>query len=375
MTIRSASLVLLTAISLSAADVELSLASGQTIVGEIVKDGEDAVVIRQAFATRGGARIVEVSFKRTDILHRKELPSLLQRYEERKARTPDTVPEQCTLAQWCSENCLRELAHKHATHVLTLDPDNTWAKRTLDSCGYLYLADKGQWVDEVPYLKANNLAKLDGKLVPAEYAESRIALSKAVTARDQLTKLVDEKKTIVRDKGAAADGNEAKAKQSAAAVEAVKKALDQAQQTLETAQTTPSTKPETPAAHAKRLDDLAKKRDAAQAKLSETKKAADAAKRLASIDKSQVESAKGSLTDLEASLTKAKSDVVAAAAKLPKDDPAVIAAVGGTAPPTGAAAGTPSATDNKPKTGTTSDPPVTPPVDKPVRRLRPGGGD
>ena len=359
-------LLLTTALFAATADVELSLTNGRTVRGELVVETDAAVTLRSRFPARGVAKLVESVYAKSDILKRKELPSPLQQYDERKARTPDTVPEQCTLAQWAYENCLREQAMAHATHVLELDPDSAWAKRILDNCGYIEVS--GKWVDEVEYLKTNNLVRVDGVILPAGLAEARRTYARSKGAFDATKRKLDETREVASGKAASATTAEGKAKEAIVQVEAAKKAIEEAQKAHEELQNEPSGSTETERkAHKKSIDSAVKKLSEARDKQREAQRTADKAKQSGNSDKNAAERAKASISDLEAALVKAEAEMKAAATKLPADDPVLAKA-----------AAEDKKADEKKAEEKDEEPAgdAPPAADKPkVRRLRAGGGE
>jgi len=360
---RSSLLILLTAALVGAADVELALTSGRTVRGELVSEADANLVLRSRFPARGTVKLVESTYAKTDILRRKDLPSIQQQYDERKARTPDTVPEQCTLAQWAYENCLREQAKGHALHVLEVDADNAWAKRILDNCGYLEVS--GKWIDEAEYLKANNLVRVDGELVPADLAEARREYIRARTNETNLKRKVAETRETATGKAESAATADAKVKESTAAAEAAQKGADEAEKALAEARQSPQGKGDDGRKErSERIDAAVKRLTDARTKVSEAKTAAEKAKRSGSSDKSAAERAKTALPELETALAKAQQDVKTATAKLPKDDP-LLAKPAVEEKPAPEAAKKPEAAAGAPAE-----------APKPqLRRLRSGGGD
>jgi hypothetical protein len=346
--------------SLMAAEVELSLANGRTVRGELVQDG-DTVLLRSRHPVRGGVRLVDASYAKADILKRKEIPGAQQQYDERKARTPDTVPEQCTLAQWAYENCLREQAKVHAERVLVQDPENAWARRILDNCGYMEVS--GKWVDEAEHLKANGLVRVDGEILAAGLAEARKAYQRASVVATAARKKVEEARSAAGDRPKNAAAAEAKVKEGTAAVEAAKKQQEEIDAQIEKLRGE-NLRGEAADRRDKQIDDLTKKRAESVQKQREAKKSADEAKRSATADKNAGEKAKAALPDLEAALAKAEAELKAAAAKLPADDPVLAKKAGEDDKPV----------SEKPKSGDKpgSDAPAKPDA-PPVRRLRNGG--
>lgn len=357
---RSCLLLLLSIACIAAADLELSLTNGRTVRGEVVSETDTTVVLRTRFPARGGMKQVESSYAKADILRRKDLPGVVQQYEERKARTPDTVPEQCTLAQWAYENCLREQARTHALRVLTLDTENAWARRILDNCGYMEV--DGKWVDEAEHLKANGLVRVDGEIMVAGLADARKAYQRAKMVQAAAKRKLEEMRKVAEEKPRSAAAAEAKSKEATAGLDGAKKAIEEAEAQLSKAKDEPAGKGDD--GRKERQDRINKAQQAVTAARQhqrELKDTADKASRAASQDKSSADRAQSALVDLETAYAKAEAELKAAAEKLPTDDPLLKESE-----TVDKAAGTPAAGSKD-----TPDEPEKPQV----RRLRSGGGD
>jgi hypothetical protein len=273
------------------------------------------------------------------------------------------VPEQCTLAQWAYENCLREQAKAHALRVLELDAENAWARRILDNCGYIEVSSK--WVDEAEHFKANNLVRIDGEIVPAGLAEARRTYSRARQAYETASRKLAETREVATGKAGSAAAADGKAKEAAAQAEGLKKTIEEAEKALAAAKEEPVGRgDEERKARQQAIEAATKRLTEARTQQSEAKKAADKAKQSGTSDKASAERAKAAIAELEAAVAKSEAEMKAAAAKLPADDPLLAkpAADAKPAPKADAPEG------DKPEA------PAEPEKPK-VRRLRSGGGD
>lgn len=323
MPLRCLSLLLLAAL-VAAADVELALTSGRTVRGELVKDDDATVTIRLRSPVRGGVKMVEATYQRADIMRRKALPGLDQQYAERLKASSKTVPDLCVLAQWCYENCLREHAHEHAVQVLQLDGDNAWAKHILDNCGYILVADK--WVDEDAYLKDTKQAKVDGQIMPADQAEARRSLDRAVTVRTAAMKRLASLQGVLKDKPAAVSSDGAKAQSAQAAYDGAKQAYDEGKKKYDEFSGQPLGKKETPEARQKKVNDGLATVNKLADKVTEAKRSLDTANRQLASDKGALDRANAQIAEAQATADKATAELKAVAAKLPADDAAAQAA-------------------------------------------------
>ena len=351
------SLLLLLAVLAGAADVELSLTNGRTVRGELVSESDTQITLRSRFPARGIAKLVESVYPKGDILKRKELPSPAQQYEERKARTPDTVPEQCTLAQWAYENCLREQAKAHALRVLELDTENAWARRILDNCGYIEVSSK--WVDEAAHFKANELVRVDGEILTAKTAEARRTYSRARSAFETVSRKLAETREVASGKAGSALAAEGKAKEATVQAEGLKKVVEEAEKALVAAKEEPVGRgDEERRSRLQAIEAATKRLNEARTQQTEAKRAAEKAKQAGTNDKASAERAKTAIAELETAVAKAETEMKAAAAKLPADDPLLAKPEGKAQAPAADKPEQP-AEPEKPK----------------VRRLRSGGGD
>jgi colicin import membrane protein len=345
-----------------AADVELVLADGRTVRGEFIAEADGRITVRARFPARGQVKRIDTSYPVADVLRRKDLPSPEQQYAERAERTPETIPELCSLAQWCYENGMREQARTQALRVLALDATNAWARRILDNAGYLEL--EGRWVDEEAYLKEQGLVRLDGELVKAEIAEARRDARRAIAARSAARSKVES----LRAGSNGGTGAEAKAKSAEAAAEAAGKAVEAAEEALAKLRDQPPARgDDARRARDERIAAAQKALQTARLKEREAQKASDEAKRTAESEKRTLDTAKRDLPEAEKALAKAEADLVAALAKLPANDPVVAEAKPKDEAPADA--------KPEPKTKPGSDAPAEPaqPEPKPRKRLQAGG--
>lgn len=347
--------VLLAAV-LGAGEVELSLNTGRTVRGEVLSETPTELVLRSRFPARGGTKEIEARFAKDSVIKRTELAPREQQFAERKAATPETVPELCSLAQWAYENCLREQARETALRVLAQEPDNAWAKRILDNAGYLEVASK--WVDEAEYLKANNLARWENEIITVALFEARRGYQRAKARRDDVAKRLTTAQAAASAKPPADPA--AKAKEQASAEEKLKRQIAETDKQLERLKDQPSKRAQ------ERHADLTKAKEAMLREQAQATKDAAAAARQAAVDKASAEQLATLITTLTTDLAAAEAEVAAAAAKLPPGDPLLAAAATAAAPAQGA---TPPAT----AAGPAATPPAAPAAPPPRRTLRQGG--
>ncbi len=112
----------------------LTLKTGGTIEGEIVKQDESGYTVRTVLGTMHVARSSVVSVTPS------ETP--FAEYRERKAKIGDTARDHFELAQWCADRKMHAERRQHLERAIELDPDFAPARTAL---GYVRVG--GIWVD------------------------------------------------------------------------------------------------------------------------------------------------------------------------------------------------------------------------------------
>ena len=111
------SVTLLSSGSHSCADV-FHLAEGGQVVGQLVESGEDGQYVVKS--KLGG--IVTLTKEQVEDVEKQSEHQ--QNYEARSRALPDTVAAHRSLADWCKQNSLSDLADHHLQRILELDPDD-----------------------------------------------------------------------------------------------------------------------------------------------------------------------------------------------------------------------------------------------------------
>jgi hypothetical protein len=143
-------LVLLLASTSARADI-FHLADGGEITGKLVKRGENNEYVIQ---TKLGARVT---------LEHKQVKDVVRQdaqqadYESRSRALPDTVAAHRSLAAWCKEHQLPELADHHLKRILELDPEDEPARTSLG-----YQQYQGKWLSRDDIMAARGMRYYEG---------------------------------------------------------------------------------------------------------------------------------------------------------------------------------------------------------------------
>jgi hypothetical protein len=163
--------------SLPAAEVELTLANGDSAYGELLSESETKVVIDRKVWTKTGVIAGKTEYLRPSIARMEAVVSLADFYAAKAKTTPDTYPAQFTLAQWCIDRGLQDQAFVHAKRLYDLDPKDEVSRKLLLDLGYVL--DGAIWVKETEYAANHGLVAYDGKLMTPEQVTLRKAVLKA----------------------------------------------------------------------------------------------------------------------------------------------------------------------------------------------------
>lgn len=130
------------------------LKSGGELRGKVVKtaDGESVTV-----ATDSGARVTVAAAAVEFVTPRS---ATIEEYESRARRTPDAVPDQLELAEWCRLKGLTSQRMQHLQRVIELEPDHEKARAAL---GHIW--QEGQWVDQDEMMAGKGYVKYKGKYI------------------------------------------------------------------------------------------------------------------------------------------------------------------------------------------------------------------
>lgn len=142
--------VALIACDLCRADI-FQLADGGEVAGKLVERGENNEYIVQ---TKLGAQVTLTRKQVKNVVREAEQQA---EYESRSRALPDTVAAHRSLAVWCKEHQLPELADHHLKRILELDPQDEQARTSLG-----YQQYHGKWLSRDDIMTARGMRYYEG---------------------------------------------------------------------------------------------------------------------------------------------------------------------------------------------------------------------
>jgi hypothetical protein len=127
------------------------LADGGEVVGTLIERGDKNEYVIQ---TKLGARIT-LTHKQVKNVDRQDAQQT--DYESRSRALPDTVAAHRSLAAWCKEHQLPELADHHLKRILELDPQDEQARTSLG-----YQQYHGKWLSRDDIMAARGMRYYEG---------------------------------------------------------------------------------------------------------------------------------------------------------------------------------------------------------------------
>jgi chemotaxis protein MotB len=242
----------------AAQQVEVHLRSGVVVVGEVVSDDPDKLVIKSTSVAKSGkAMSITLPYKRADIAKVVKLADPEELYRS-KSVAAMSAADHLALALWCRENNLNDQSVVHAKKAVELDATQEIALKMLSDLD-LALID-GMWVKESEALAAQGKVRYQGKVMTIAEADALKAAAQKDAAAAGAQKAADDKENSlaaidkqiaeVKKRPAEIDAALQKANNDLAAaqglaqkVPAAKAALDAAQQNLDQARTANQNQP------------------------------------------------------------------------------------------------------------------------------------
>lgn len=171
------------------------LASGGQVQGDWL-NSEEMPLIR--FVIRQPSGVVLKLTREQVREHLRELPAE-QEYDELALQTPDTVPAQWKLAEWCRDHHLTRQRTTHLARIIELQPDHQAARALL---GFAFV--DGRWTTKQDYHRAEGYEFYKGRWRTSQEIELMETRSKRELAEKAwLVKLVRLRSHWGSDKGAA----------------------------------------------------------------------------------------------------------------------------------------------------------------------------
>jgi hypothetical protein len=143
------------------ADV-LELTNGGRVEGRLIQPAEgDKKSYVVELAGGGRVAIPRANVARVDATFGAEAE-----YAELARTAADTVESHWKLAEWCRERKLRELAQRHLTRILELEPDHEQARAILG-----FRKKDGQWMTRDEVMAARGMVMYEGRYVTRQHVE------------------------------------------------------------------------------------------------------------------------------------------------------------------------------------------------------------
>lgn len=179
-------------VAVAQADVFL-LENGGRIEGEWLNRDQQPPTEYLIRTTAG----VKLSLPITQVRQAVRQSSAAAEYLEKAPLTPESVPDQWALAQWCKERSLSDERKLHLRRVVELDPNHQLARRAL---GYQFL--EGKWVTREQFRRQEGFELYKGKWRTPQEIEILEARARVEQAeKDWLIKLRRYRENLSDPKG------------------------------------------------------------------------------------------------------------------------------------------------------------------------------
>lgn len=139
-------------VSRATADL-VRLRNGGQVRGQVQSADEAVVVVRTLL---GGT--VSLDREEVELIERRSL--LVEDYETRAQRTPDTVDAHWELAEWCKARGLKEQREEQLQLLLDIHPDHAEARRILG-----HIRHNGEWLTRDEWMTARGYVKHGGRYI------------------------------------------------------------------------------------------------------------------------------------------------------------------------------------------------------------------
>ncbi len=191
----AAALVLGGAARLAAAQqVELHLASGQVVKGEMIGQDDKEVRVKSAIATKTGTMSVTMGYKREAILSIVTLADPEVDFTKRAAAAK-SADDHAALAAWCRDQAMPDRAAAQAQEALAQTADQPVALALLKDLGWIQV--EGKWVKESEWLAAQGKVRYQGQILTTAEAEALKEKAKEGAAHDNAQKDLDGKAAYI----------------------------------------------------------------------------------------------------------------------------------------------------------------------------------
>ena len=155
----------------------IRLKTGGELRGRVLKADRDEAAAEVTVETLTGAK---VTLPADAVEFVSPQPRIVDEYDGRAKRTPETVPDQLALADWCRNHGLNAQRMIHLQRVIELEPEHEKAHLALGHTWH-----EGQWVDRDELMASRGYVKYKGKYITTleleliEKSEQEVAAEKA----------------------------------------------------------------------------------------------------------------------------------------------------------------------------------------------------
>jgi len=140
----------------AAADL-VRLKSGGEVRGEFERKAVQTETAEVTVRTLTGGIII---IEQTEIEFVARRPLVLEEYETRRKRTPETIDDLWELTEWCRQRGLTSERETHLLAILDLDPNHIGAHRGLG-----HIQRNGEWTTRDEIMRAEGYVKYKGRYV------------------------------------------------------------------------------------------------------------------------------------------------------------------------------------------------------------------
>jgi len=139
----------------------IKLHSGGELRGKFVKNRTNREIV--TLETMNGA---VVSVARVDTAFITMRPMLIEDYESRLRRLPDTLAAHLEIAEWCRQKGLSHQRETHLLQVVKLDPEHEASQQALGRVRH-----QGRWISRDDMMTQQGYVKYKGKYITAQELE------------------------------------------------------------------------------------------------------------------------------------------------------------------------------------------------------------
>jgi hypothetical protein len=175
----------------AAEQVELHLVGGKVVIGELISEAADKVVVKSTMATKSGPPMsITKEYQRAEISELVRVQDPETTYATRAAAAKSAT-EHAELAAWCRDHAMTERAVEQARAALALDAAQGAAAKLLGELGWVKVDQ--DWVKESEWLAKQGKVRYQDRVMTIAEADQLKAAAKLEQARKAAQQAVDDK--------------------------------------------------------------------------------------------------------------------------------------------------------------------------------------